>query len=233
MAICSREDTELAKARAFLERSGAKVVTLVCDVTDQGEVDAMLDRLRERLGPVDVLINNAGTIRGGPMETMTLEDYRRALRSHFSGPLHTTLGVLPDMRRRRAGRIVNIASVGGKIAVPHDLPYRPTKFALVGFSDGLRAALARDNIYVTTVNPGLRRTASPRNARPEGQDGKEFAWYSISDSLPLLTMSAERAARCIVEACRYGDPELVTPLALKLRAAVTNNQPATAHDHPI
>jgi short-subunit dehydrogenase len=182
----------------------------------------MLAELRERLGPVEVLINNAGVIQVGPAEEMTLEDYEEALRVHFWGPLYITHGVLPDMRRRGEGRIVNITSVGGKISVPHLLPYCASKFALVGFSEGLRGSLANDGIYVTTVCPGIMSTGSPRNAWFKVQHREEYAWFSISDAMPLLSMAAGRAARQILEACRNGDAELVIPLntlvAVRLKA---------------
>jgi NAD(P)-dependent dehydrogenase (short-subunit alcohol dehydrogenase family) len=213
VAICARDEAELDRARRQLERSGADVLPVVCDVTSRDQVDAMLARVRERLGPVDILINNAGVIQVGPMEEMTAEDYENALRVHFWGPLFTTLGVLPEMRRRRAGRIVNIASIGGKISIPHLLPYSASKFALVGFSEGLRGSLARDGIYVTTVCPGLMRTGSPRNAWFKGRYREEFAWFSIGDALPVVSMAATRAARRILDACRDGDAELTMPFS--------------------
>src|SRR5205814_10072215 len=104
------------------------------------------------------------------------------------------MSVLPEMRQRREGRIVNISSIGGKIAVPHLLPYSVGKFALTGLSEGLRSEAIKDNIYVTTVCPGLMRTGNPRNATFKGQHRAEYAWFSISDALPLLSMSAEWAA---------------------------------------
>jgi short-subunit dehydrogenase len=161
-------------------------------------------------------------IQVGPFEVMTPDDYERALRVHFWGPLHTTLAVLPEMRRRRTGRIVNIASIGGKISVPHLLPYSASKFALVGLSQGLRSALAGDGVYVTTVCPGLMRTGSPRNASFKSRHRAEYAWFSISDSLPVLSMDATTAARRILDACRHGDAELLMPattaLAVKFHA---------------
>jgi short-subunit dehydrogenase len=172
-----------------------------------------------RLGPVQVLINNAGSIQVGPVDVMTLEDYEHALRIHFWAPLYTTLAVLPEMRRRREGRIVNITSIGGKIAVPHLLPYGASKFALVGLSEGLRAELLQDGVYVTTVCPGLMRTGSPPNADFKGKHRAEYAWFSISDSLPLLSMSAERAARQIVTACKHGSAEVWLGLPTKLAVA--------------
>src|SRR5437773_1943704 len=123
------------------------------------------------------------------------------------------------MRRRGQGRIVNIASIGGKMAVPHLVPYCASKFALVGYSHGLRAELAKDGVVVTTICPGLMRTGSPPNALFKGQHRKEYAWFAISDSLPLLTISAENAARQVLAACANGDPEAV--LSLPAQAAVT------------
>jgi NAD(P)-dependent dehydrogenase (short-subunit alcohol dehydrogenase family) len=230
VAICARDEAELDRARRQLERSGAAVLPVACDVTSRDQVDAMLERVRERLGPVDILINNAGTIQVGPMEEMTAEDYENGLRVHFWGPLFTTLGVLPEMRRRRAGRIVNIASIGGKISIPHLLPYSASKFALVGFSEGLRGALARDGIYVTTVCPGLMRTGSPRNAWFKGRHREEFAWFSIGDALPVVSMAATRAARRILDACRDGDAELVMPLSALLAIKLNGLFPGVGAD---
>lgn len=99
------------------------------------------------------------------------------------------------MRRQRGGRIVNVSSVGGKIGVPHLLPYTASKFALTGLSEGLRVELKRERILVTTVCPGLMRTGSPRNALFRGKHKREYAWFAIADSLPLLSISAESAAR--------------------------------------
>jgi hypothetical protein len=87
---------------------------------------------------------------------------------------------------------------------------------LVGLSEGLRAELLNEGIYVTTVCPGLMRTGSPRNADFKGQHRAEYAWFSIADSLPLVSIEAERAARQIIDACRKGQAELVISLQAKL-----------------
>jgi short-subunit dehydrogenase len=96
------------------------------------------------------------------------------------------------------------------------VPYSASKFALTGLSDGLRYELARDNIVVTTVCPGLMRTGSPVNAMFKGRRPEEYAWFAISDSLPLTSIDADRAARQIVEACRRGDAELVITVQAKM-----------------
>jgi short-subunit dehydrogenase len=156
------------------------------------------------------------------LETMTLEDFEQAMAVHFWGPLYATLAVLPQMRARREGRIVNVSSIGGKIGVPHLVPYSASKFALAGLSDGLRAELAKDGVIVTSVFPGLMRTGSPRNATFKGRHRAEYAWFAISDSLPVSSINAGRAASQIIAASRRGQAELVITTqawtAVKFRA---------------
>lgn len=218
VAICARDPEELARAEEDLARRGATARSVACDLADPLQIQSMVGEVVDSLGRIDVLINNAGVIQVGPLEVMTLADFEQAMNIHFWGPLRTILEVLPQMRRRGEGRIVNISSIGGKISVPHLLPYCASKFALTGLSEGLRAELAKDGIAVTTVCPGLMRTGSPRNATFKGQNEKEYAWFAISDSLPGLSVSAESAARQILAACKRGDAELV--VSLPARAAV-------------
>jgi NAD(P)-dependent dehydrogenase (short-subunit alcohol dehydrogenase family) len=208
----------LERAEAELRALGAEVLAVRCDVGDYAQVKEMVRDVQRHFGSIDVLINNAGTISVGPMETMTLADYHSAMDVHFWGPLHTILAVLPEMRNRGSGRIANIASIGGKVAIPHLVPYCASKFALVGLSRGLRAELKKDGIVVTTICPGLMRTGSPRNATFKGQHRAEYAWFSISDSLPVASMNAERAAGQVLEACKRGDAEVILTLPAKLAA---------------
>jgi NAD(P)-dependent dehydrogenase (short-subunit alcohol dehydrogenase family) len=219
IAICGRDEETLRRAEQELNSKGAIVNAYVCDITNAQSVTEMIARVERELGPVHVLVNNAGIIEVGPMEVMTEQDYRDAMDTHYWGPLHATLAVLPSMRYRGSGRIVNITSIGGKVSMPHLLPYDASKFALVGFSEGLHAEVAKDGIRVTTVVPGLMRTGSPRNAIFKGQNKKEYAWFSISDSLPLIAMNSRRAARKIVDACIHGDAELVLTPQAKLAVA--------------
>jgi short-subunit dehydrogenase len=218
LVICARDKDELNRAADDLLERGIHVLPLPCDLADADRVKEMVTEAQFRFGPIDVLVNNASTISVGPIETMTLDDFHEAMRNNYYSALHAILAVLPGMMERRQGRIVNIASIGGKVSVPHLLPYDASKFALVGLSEGLRAELKRHGIVVTTVCPGLMRTGSPRNAQFKGQHRAEFAWFSISDSLPVLSMSAESAARQIVSATKHGDAEIV--LSLPAKAAV-------------
>jgi short-subunit dehydrogenase len=178
----------------------------------------MVRRVGDTLGPIDVLVNNAGTIQVGPIESQRHQDFEEAMNSNFWSAVNTTLAVLPGMQARKSGRIVNVTSIGGKIAVPHLLPYSASKFALVGFSKGLRAELAKDGIVVTTVVPGLMRTGSPRNANVKGQPAAEYGWFILSDSLPGLSMDAHKAAERVVDACVTGKGEVVLGLPAQFAA---------------
>jgi NAD(P)-dependent dehydrogenase (short-subunit alcohol dehydrogenase family) len=230
VAISARDRDVLDRAAERLRQSGAKIIAVEGDVTVREEAELAIEQVRKNLGPVDVLVNNAGTICVGPMETMTIDDYRDSINTHFWGPYFATMAVLPEMQKRRAGRIVNISSIGGKISVPHLLPYSVGKFALTGFSEGLRSEALKDNVYITTVCPGLMRTGSPRNAHFRGDNAAEYAWFSISDSLPLLSMSAGWAARRIVNASIRGDAELVLSLPAKLAVQLHGLFPGLTSD---
>jgi NAD(P)-dependent dehydrogenase (short-subunit alcohol dehydrogenase family) len=208
LVICARDPEELDAARRDLEARGGRVLAIRCDVGDREQVESMVAGATEAFGRVDVLINNATVIQVGPVETMTVDDFRRAMDVNFWGALYATLAVLPQMRRRGTGRIVNVTSIGGKVSVPHLLPYDCAKFAAVALSEGLRAELAKDGITVTTVVPGLMRTGSPVNAWFKGDREREFDWFSIASATPLTTMSAKRAARRIVLAAKRGETEV-------------------------
>ena len=223
LVLLARDGLELDRAKRLVEEEhGVEVLAIRCDVRRRAEVRAAVAQILERWTSVDVLINNAGIIQVGPLEHMQHEDFESAMATHFWGPLHLMLELVPAMRRRGFGRIVNISSIGGRVAVPHMAPYCASKFALTGLSDAVRAELAQYGISVTTVSPGLMRTGSPMNAQMKGQHQAEYAWFAISDSLPGMSISAERAARQIVEACRYGDPELT--ITVQARAAEMLNE---------
>ena len=221
VALLARDAEELARAKSDLTARGAKVLTIECDLLDRDQVQAAVRRIVDHFGKIDILINNAGMIEVGPLDHMTREDYDRAMRLHFWAPYELISQIVPQMRLWGGGRIVNISSIGGKVAVPHFAPYSASKFALTGFSDAVRTELARDNIQVTTVAPGLMRTGSHVNAKFKGNHDAEFAWFSASAGAPLISMDADRAARKILAACRRGQPSLT--LTFAARGAIAGN----------
>jgi len=216
VALLARDPDELAQARHELVQRGGEVLTVSCDLLDRTQTESSVHQVVDRFGGLDVVINNAGIIEIGPLDHMHREDFERAMHLHFWAPFNLIMQAIPHFRRRGGGRIVNIASLGGKMAVPHLAPYCASKFALVGLSDALRAELARDNIHVTTVTPGMMRTGSHVSARFKGNHRAEYTWFSVSAALPFVSVQAERAAAQIIFACRRGAPSLTIPLTARL-----------------
>jgi len=217
LVLLARDPAELARAEADLKKHDTEVLVIPCDVRDPDAAAAAVEKTIEWFGVLDVVINNAGIIIVGPLETMTHADYHDALALHFWAPLYMMQAALPHLKRRQ-GRIVNISSIGGKIAVPHLAPYVASKFALTGLSDAFRAELAKDGVRVTTVCPGLMRTGSHINAQFKGRQSEEFAWFALGAASPVSSIAARRAAQQIIHACRYGRPQIV--LTLQARLAV-------------
>jgi short-subunit dehydrogenase len=143
------------------------------------------------------------------------------------GAVHPALAVLPGMRARGDGAIAVVTSIGGKVAVPHLLPYATAKFAAVGFSEGLAAEVAADGVRVTTVVPGLMRTGSHLNALFAGRHRAEFTWFGLAASLPVLSVDVRRAATQVLDAVERGRVEIIIGWPAKLAARVHGLMPAT------
>ena len=211
VALIARDAEELARAKTDLDRFSTEVLTIPCDLLESAQIQSAVQQTLQHFGKIDILINNAGTIEIGPLTHMQLKDFDRAMRLHFWAPFILYLLIAPQMRAKGGGRIVNISSIGGKIAVPHMAAYSASKFALAGFSDAMRPELAQDNIYVTTVTPGLMRTGSQVHAKFKGDHAAEYRWFDWSRKIPFASISVERAARKILNACRRGKPALIMP----------------------
>jgi len=226
LAICARTERQLEIARKELANMGADVIAIPADLTSRNAVKALIKEVTQHFGRIDVLINNAGIIQVGPQEAMKLKDYEEAMDTNFWAPLYCIHAVLPGFLKQGSGRIINITSIGGKIAVPHLLPYTASKFALVGLSEGMHAELKKHNIHVTTVVPNLMRTGSPRNVDVKGDHEKEYAWFKVSDSSPLLSQHVDLAARNVVRAIEYGKAEAVLSFTGKLATLLHGVAPA-------
>jgi short-subunit dehydrogenase len=216
--ITARDQEELDEALGKLQEWGVMAEAMVCDVQDRTQVEATIAQAQATHGPIDILVNNAGIIQVGPLDTLTIADFEHAMATMFWGPVYATFAALPSMKERRSGRIVNITSIGGKVSVPRLLPYNAAKFAAVGFSEGLRAELAGTGVSAVTVVPGLMRTGSFYNALFKGSDNKQFGLFATMSSLPVLSISAEDAARRIVRATLNDEAELILSVPANLLA---------------
>jgi NAD(P)-dependent dehydrogenase (short-subunit alcohol dehydrogenase family) len=218
LALLARDREELERAATDLRSLGAEVTTWTCDVQREQDVAETISAIGGEYGHIDVLVNNAGIMLVAPLDLMVKEDFEEAMNVHFWAAYRVTMAALPLLKQSPPSRIVNISSIGGRVAVPHMAPYCASKFALAGFSDAIRAELARQGVHVTSVFPGLMRTGSHINAEFKGSHAMEYAWFSISAGLPFLSIDASRAARQIVEATRNGRPELT--ITLQARALI-------------
>jgi short-subunit dehydrogenase len=236
LILAARDIEELIAARqTLLERkairSAEDVLLIPADLTDAAQAATLIDYAIGHFGRLDILINNAGIIEVGPVENQPLDAYRRAMATNFFAALHTTHAALPHLLRRNPTQgdaaIVNIASIGGKVPVPHLLPYVASKFALVGYSEGLHAELRHKGVRVTTVCPGLMRTGGEAHADFTGQTEKEQRWFTISARTPILTASVRHAANKIYNAVAAGRAEItITPQAW-LAARIAGLAPET------
>jgi short-subunit dehydrogenase len=227
LTLLARDGEELQRASRFIREThpNTPILTITCDITQEHHVADALKRVQGTFGGVDMVINNAGSILVGPYECMTKEDFEAQMNLHFYAVMNVINQALPLLRAGTGKRIVNICSMGGRVAVPHMLPYDTSKFALAGYSQGLMAELAPEGISVTTVYPTVMRTGSPIQAVFKGHHEKEFAWFAITDVLPFLSMSAESAARKIVHAARQRAAELMPSMAGKLRVIAAGFTP--------
>lgn len=227
VAICARDPATLAEAQRRLRREGVDVLALAADVADPDQIRDVVEATAAHLGGIDILVNNAGIMQVAPVTAVDEADFAHALDIMFWGPLRTSLAVLPQMRARGEGQIVNITSIGGVVSVPHMLPYACAKFAAVGLSQGLHAELAREGIAVTTIVPGPMRVGSHLNVDFRGRHELEFAWFALAASVPLLSISAERAARQIVQAAQRREAVRMIGLPAKVLERVHGLMPGT------
>lgn len=216
LAICARDANEVERARCELASTGAAVFAKACDATQADQVDGFVQEALQRFGSLEMLITCAATIQVGPLETMNELDVEEALAQIFWSAYHPTIAVLPHMRARKAGRIVHVSSFGGKLGLPHMMPYCTAKFALTGFSASVRAEVAQDGISVTTITPGLLRTGAHLNAPFKGQRDKEFLWFSAGATLPWVSLPSATAARRILRAAARGDAESTLTPGIRL-----------------
>jgi short-subunit dehydrogenase len=224
IALLARSVEQLESAAQRLEAElGIVALTVVCDVRRKDSVQRAIATIVSQTGRIDVLVNNAGVIHVTPFAHAHADDFADSLDTHFWGPYNTIRACLPFLARHR-GRIVNIASIGGRVAVPHLLPYTVGKFALVGLSEGLHAELAEHGVSVTTVCPHLMQTGSHRNALVRGQQAREATWFALGSSSRLIALDAQRAAKAIVAAARARRASLI--LGWQARAAVLANAAA-------
>lgn len=158
-AALSRGDRVAATARSaaalgpLIDNHGELVLPVELDVTDEAAVHASIQRAEDRFGGIDVLVNNAGQAVMGAVEEITAAQARVQMEVNYFGALYATQAVLPHMRKRRSGRIIQVSSMGGVVALPTMGSYHATKWALEALSQALAGEVSEYGVHVTLVEP--------------------------------------------------------------------------------
>lgn len=173
LVLAARQDDRLQAVAQSLELLGNAVLAVSTDVRDAEQVKTLVEKGLERFGTIDVLVNNAGIYISGPAEKFSLEDWHTAIDTNLWGYIHTIHALLPHFVERRAGTIVNVDSIGGKVPIPYLVPYTTSKFAVTGLTRSLQVELAPKGIQVCGVYPNLIRSAFLERAIFRGKDEQD------------------------------------------------------------
>lgn len=201
VALVSRCESALEEVAAAVREAGGDALVLPCDVGDRAAVERAAERALARLGPVDVLVNNAGYGHHRPFLEWSVDDMERMMRVNFLGALYWTKALLPSMVERGRGWVVFMASVAGKIAPPEESAYAATKHALVGLADALSLEVEDAGVHVLTVCPGTVRTPF----------FDEEALRRLPPVAQRSMVEPEPLADAVVEALARGRREVVYP----------------------
>ncbi|MFZ3216663.1 MAG: SDR family oxidoreductase [Candidatus Acidiferrales bacterium] len=159
-----RSAERLAALQQFAQERKLPLQAIELDVCDDASVERAVSEIEQRAGTVDVLVNNAGIAIAAVMEEISLADLRRQFETNYFGLVRMTQRVLPGMRRKLSGRIINMSSIAGKLASPLFGPYSSSKHAVEAVSDALRIEVEPFGIYVVLIEPGYIPTSMNRNA---------------------------------------------------------------------
>jgi len=207
LAICGRDAETIENAVSELRRRGADVFGMACDASEPDDVERFVTAVVRHYGGVDVLVNNAGQCFVAPAVELSAADVARAFQNIFWVHYYPTMAVLPHLRRQGFGRIANVTSFAGKVAIPHQASYTAAKYAATGWSETLSAELAQDGVLVSTIAPPPLRNGAPLHVRFKGEQEAEFRWFTRALTSKIVASSAERTARVVVDALVHGDSE--------------------------
>ena len=213
-----RDPVRQDRLRAALDEASLSAEIVRLDVTSADEIEATVSSIEQVAGGVDVLVNNAGYGLGGSVEDISMEELREQFETNFFGLVGLSKRVLPGMRQRRRGRIINVSSIAGRVALPGVSAYCSSKFAVEGFSESMRHELLPFDVFVSLVEPGTFRTdIFERNRRIAARaSDPNSAWAEMTRRISAIvdgrveksTADPRDVARVIAEIATAARPRL-------------------------
>ncbi len=191
VVIAARREDRLEELKGRIEGDGSKVLTVQCDVTDEGQAHGLIERAEQEFGRVDILVNNAGVMLLSKVEKKLSDEWRQMFDVNVMGLLYATDAAIDVMKRQQSGHIVNISSVAGRRSRPTTGVYSGTKFAVNAVSQALRSELVNDKIRVTIIEPGAVATELPDHI------SDEEARDSLGGIIDIETLQAEDIANAV------------------------------------
>lgn len=211
LVLAGRRMEPLHTTVAEAQRCGGKANAARCDVMNEDDLVQLVASTIDQHGRIDVLVNNAGVVTGGRLDEIDREDISRMVGVNMWAPLRLTQLVLPHMRTRKSGAIINISSLAGRMGVPYYAAYCASKYAMRGFSEALRRELRPDGIHVMAVYPGGTATDMMENV--------EFDRFGVNIA------TAEQVARATLRGLRWRRPEVFIGLAENMMSGVNDMMP--------
>jgi NADP-dependent 3-hydroxy acid dehydrogenase YdfG len=213
VALAARHLTALQELASQVKALGSQALVVPTDVTQQIQVDELVERTTAQWGRVDMLVSNAGQYIRSPVTSLQVSQLEQSLAVNFYGGVYAVLAVLPCMLQQKSGHIVMVTSMDGKKGIPPDAPYAAAKYALTGFTDILRQELRGTGIFVTTILPG--RVDTPMV--------KDLAFPAISAKITPETVAKE-----ILRGIERHKAEVILPPQAKLLYVLNTLSPELA-----
>lgn len=214
LALVARRKEKLEELEKTLAEFGISTLVCECDVSDKSQVKKMGSQVMEKFGRIDVLVNNAGFAIYGAVSDLTIEEIESQMQTNYFGMVYCTKIFLPKMLEQKSGHVVNVASVAASFGLPGIASYCASKFAMLGFSEGLKHELKGTGIGVTVVSPIMVKTS--------------FFDHRSFEHMPKYSptaLSAKTVAKAIVSAASSSRLEIIVPPAIRCAVWVKQTFP--------
>ena len=205
VVLVARRKEKLLQVEKKISKLNAKNTIYPCDVSNKSQVKKMTSTILNEFGRVDVLVNNAGFVIYGRVNELSIEEIESQMETNYFGMIYCTKNLLPQMLEQKSGHIVNVASVGASFGVPGIASYCATKYAMLGFSEGLKHELYGTGVGVTVVSPIMVRTNLFDH--PSFENFRKRATG--------ISLTPEAVARAIVKAANSSRLEIVVPSVVR------------------